>query len=185
MTWDPFLSLARSKLGLCSANHRTDYFSNLACDWLHIVWAHSEQETENGPCKECLRSDNIHLCLEAFCQMTAAKQSIFSALFSFWKVRFHNREKSHKTHCYGDIIFQNLYIKPQNCFINLNICPKCNFRWIFIITSWPDQITRIIVSNMILTTRMAAQCVYHSADLNCTMLQIQLASLLKVIKPAH
>ena len=44
-----FLSLAQSKLKLCSANHRAGYFSNLACDWLSIVWAYSEQETENGP----------------------------------------------------------------------------------------------------------------------------------------
>ena len=44
-----FLSLARGKLRLCSANHRAGYFSNLACDWLSIVWAYSEQETENGP----------------------------------------------------------------------------------------------------------------------------------------
>ena len=44
-----FLSLTQSKLRLCSANHRAGYFSNLACDWLSIVWAYSEQETENGP----------------------------------------------------------------------------------------------------------------------------------------
>ena len=44
-----FLSLARSKLRLCSANHGAGYFSNLTCDWLSIVWAYSEQETENGP----------------------------------------------------------------------------------------------------------------------------------------
>ena len=44
-----FLSLTPSKLRLCSANHRAGYFSNLACDWLSIVWAYSEQETENGP----------------------------------------------------------------------------------------------------------------------------------------
>ena len=44
-----FLSLARSKPMLCSTNHRAGYFSNLACDWLSIVWAYSEQETENGP----------------------------------------------------------------------------------------------------------------------------------------
>ena len=42
----PFLSLARSKSRLCSANHRAGYFSNLACDWLSIVWAYSEQERE-------------------------------------------------------------------------------------------------------------------------------------------
>ena len=44
-----FLSLARSKLRLCSANHWAGYFSNLACDWLSIVWAYSEQKTKNGP----------------------------------------------------------------------------------------------------------------------------------------
>ena len=46
-----FLSLARSKLRLCLANHRAGYFSNLACDWLSIVWAYSKQGTENGPCR--------------------------------------------------------------------------------------------------------------------------------------
>ena len=44
-----FLPLAPSKLKLCSANHRAGYFSNLAGDWLSIVWAYSEQETENRP----------------------------------------------------------------------------------------------------------------------------------------
>ena len=39
-SWACFLSLARSKLRLCSANHRAGYFSNLACDWLSIVWAY-------------------------------------------------------------------------------------------------------------------------------------------------
>ena len=47
--WARFLSIAWSKLRLCSANHRAGYFSNLACDWLSTVWAYSEQETENGP----------------------------------------------------------------------------------------------------------------------------------------
>ena len=44
------LSLAQGKLRLCSANHRSGYFNNLACDWLSIVWAYFEQETENRPC---------------------------------------------------------------------------------------------------------------------------------------
>ena len=44
-----FLSLTLSKLRLSLANHRAGYVSNLACDWLSIVWAYSEQETENGP----------------------------------------------------------------------------------------------------------------------------------------
>ena len=49
MPWAQFLSLARSKLRLCLANYRAGYFSNLACDWLSIVWAYSKQEKENGP----------------------------------------------------------------------------------------------------------------------------------------
>ena len=44
-----FLSLARSKLRLCSANHRSGYWSNLPCDWPSRAWVYSEQETENGP----------------------------------------------------------------------------------------------------------------------------------------
>ena len=44
-----FCLLLGSKLRLRSANHRAGYFSNLACDWLSIVWAYSKQETENGP----------------------------------------------------------------------------------------------------------------------------------------
>ena len=37
------------KLRLCSANHRSGYWSNLPCDWPSTAWAYSEQETENGP----------------------------------------------------------------------------------------------------------------------------------------
>ena len=48
--WVPrFLSLAQSKLRLCSANHRSGYWGNLPCDWLSTAWAYSEQEIENGP----------------------------------------------------------------------------------------------------------------------------------------
>ena len=47
--WARFMSLAHSKLRLCSVNHRAGYFSNLACDWLSIVRAYSKQETGNGP----------------------------------------------------------------------------------------------------------------------------------------
>ena len=49
LSWASFLPLARSKVRLCSTNHRAGYFSNLACDWQSIVWAYSKQETENGP----------------------------------------------------------------------------------------------------------------------------------------
>ena len=43
-----FLSLAGSKLRLCSANHRPVYWSNLPCDWPSTSWAYSEQKAENG-----------------------------------------------------------------------------------------------------------------------------------------
>ena len=49
VTWAHFLSLARSKLRPCSANHRPGYWCNLPCDWPSTAWAYSEQETENGP----------------------------------------------------------------------------------------------------------------------------------------
>ena len=45
----PILSLAWSELKLCSANHRSGYWSNLPCDWPSTAWAYSEQETENRP----------------------------------------------------------------------------------------------------------------------------------------
>ena len=47
--WARFLSLARSKLSLCSANHRPGYWSNLPCGWPSTAWVYSEQETEKGP----------------------------------------------------------------------------------------------------------------------------------------
>ena len=49
VTWARFLSLARSKLRLCSANHRPGYWSNLPCDWPSTAWTYSKQEAENRP----------------------------------------------------------------------------------------------------------------------------------------
>ena len=66
-TWARFLSLARSKLRLCSANHRAGYFSNLACDWLSIVWAYSEQETEIGPCNLVVEWTGARSCVREAC----------------------------------------------------------------------------------------------------------------------
>ena len=40
-SWVCFLSFARSKLRLCSANHRPGYWSNLPCDWPSTAWAYS------------------------------------------------------------------------------------------------------------------------------------------------
>ena len=42
-----FLSLARSKFILCSANHRPCYLSNLPCDRQSTALAYSEQETDD------------------------------------------------------------------------------------------------------------------------------------------
>ena len=42
-----FLSLAQSKLRLCSANHRPSYWTNLPWYWPSTAWAYPEQETEN------------------------------------------------------------------------------------------------------------------------------------------
>ena len=57
-----FLSLAWSKLRLCSANHRPGYWSNLAYDWPSTAWAYSKQETENGPRPQCITcSPSTHL----------------------------------------------------------------------------------------------------------------------------
>ena len=53
-----FCLLLPSKLRLCSASHRAGYFSKLACDWLSMVWAYSEQEPENRPC--CVLLSKIH-----------------------------------------------------------------------------------------------------------------------------
>ena len=50
-----------SELGVCSANHRTGPFSNQACDWLGIVWAYSDQVTENEP-RNSSHKTNIYLC---------------------------------------------------------------------------------------------------------------------------
>ena len=57
--WARFLCLARSNLRLCSDNHRAGYFSNMTCDWLSIVWANSEQETEKRALSLCERNPLI------------------------------------------------------------------------------------------------------------------------------
>ena len=63
MTWARFLTLARSKLRLCSANHRPGYWSNLPCDWPSTAWAYSDQEPETGPVFLCIcnRHDIDHV----------------------------------------------------------------------------------------------------------------------------
>ena len=88
INWACFLSLARSKLRLCSANHRTGYFSNLACDWLSIVWAYSQQETEIGPWSDislCL-SINFMECLIAV-QIMNFSSSIRLCIYNWWCIK--------------------------------------------------------------------------------------------------
>ena len=47
--WGCSLSLTRSKLRLCSANHRPGYWSNLPCDWPSTAWAYSHKRQKTGP----------------------------------------------------------------------------------------------------------------------------------------
>ena len=49
---------ARSKLRLCSTNHRPGYWSNLPCDWLSTAWVYFEQETENRPRSSAHKANN-------------------------------------------------------------------------------------------------------------------------------
>ena len=72
--WASFMSVAWSKLRLCSANHRPGYWSNLPCDWPSTAWAYSKQETQNGPWT------SIMTC----CWMSFIDHESFS---SFWPVR--------------------------------------------------------------------------------------------------
>ena len=76
-----FLSLAQSKLRLCSANHRAGYFSNLDCDWLSIVWAYFEQETENGPWSG-FPLDRVS-AQNAWCGFILTQFPLISLVFSF------------------------------------------------------------------------------------------------------
>ena len=86
--WACFLSLAQSKLRICLANQRAGYFSNLACDWLSIVWAYSEQETENGPWSRCPGPDLLIQGIRArqlLCQGIWARCMGYSTQTSKWQ----------------------------------------------------------------------------------------------------
>ena len=66
-----FLSLARSKLRLCSANHRPGYWSNLSCDWPSTAWDYSEQEPENEPWWPVLTQLIIHVSNQTYFPITS------------------------------------------------------------------------------------------------------------------
>ena len=55
-----FLSLAQSKLRLCSANHRPGYWSNLSCDWLSTAWAYSSARNRKRALICCVTSAKRH-----------------------------------------------------------------------------------------------------------------------------
>ena len=63
---------------LCSANHRAGYFSNLVCDWLSIVWAYSNQETENGPRAFSLMTFSFLCCQLDLLKLNSVKGSVES-----------------------------------------------------------------------------------------------------------
>ena len=67
LSWARFLSLARNKLRLCSANHRAAYFSNLACDWQSIVWPYPDDPANFPVLWQCYTEyficyENIDTC---------------------------------------------------------------------------------------------------------------------------
>ena len=90
-TWARFLSLARSKLRLCPANHRPGYWSNLPCDWLSTAWAYSQPEMENGPwiplspwwsCTKKVWIHGLHAGLASFFCTNTSFYILTSHLFS-------------------------------------------------------------------------------------------------------
>ena len=103
----PFLSLARSKLRLCSANHRTGYWSNLPCDWPSTAWAYSEQDTENRPwlyvhIRTCLGGKLTAICRSSpsVCQGLVAELAI--VVRRYWIFSYHQRiEVLRSTPCLG------------------------------------------------------------------------------------
>ena len=89
------LLLSSAQLRLCSPNHKAGYYSNLACDWLSIVWAYSVHETENGS-RFVASGDKGTLLIELFIFCIIVKQPahhkcyreaefIFRNLTGFWK----------------------------------------------------------------------------------------------------
>ena len=77
MPWARFLSVSPSKLRLCSANHRPDYWSNLPCDQPNTTWAYSKEETENKT--RCLAShQGVNLFL--FLSFQLMKDMLYSGV---------------------------------------------------------------------------------------------------------
>ena len=91
-----FLSVAPSKLRLCSANHRPGYWSNPPCDWSSTAWAYSEQEAENGP-----RSIKQHVAVTAWTHLPKNKGSLCVKLTGWRIVRLWCNQWVDSCHVYG------------------------------------------------------------------------------------
>ena len=116
-TWARFLSLAQSKLRLCSANHRPGYWSNLTCDWLSTAWAYSEQETENGPCFDCVRAGTQMLRLRYWMSYKCSLSPCCSHINEIkqWTLSKHegSRWKTLLWYTFQNNNFQNHYTDEQ------------------------------------------------------------------------
>ena len=111
-----FLSLAPGKLRLCSTNHMPGYFSNLACDWLSIVWAYFKEETENGPrsCIFSIQTAPRHLCQDPSCKGFFHYSYNFTNCIKAISTKFHTWHNScHVMPCakkYSDFVIKNKII---------------------------------------------------------------------------
>ena len=113
-SWACFRSLAWSKPRLCLANHRAGYFTNLVWDWLSIVWAYSEQETENGPrsmltfCQldpKKLTPAKLYSTYQIFQQKSF--QNIVHIMLAFFKIYITIPSQQYtNSHCKGEIVSQ-------------------------------------------------------------------------------
>ena len=90
-----FLSLAWSKLKLCSGNHRPDYWSDLPCDWLITAWAYPEQETENGPWTSAAALNNYKdVIMGAMASQITSLTIVYSNVHSGADKKYHQSSAS-------------------------------------------------------------------------------------------
>ena len=122
---------AQSKIRLCSANHRPGYWSNLASDWLSIVWAYSEQGTEKGPCWGLQAITNVLLkfnyrgpILLSFSTINQVQSNFFVTVLFPQNIHF-------RAHLWGWVVGGFLWIcslirLEVNCKYHLVLFPCCN-----------------------------------------------------------
>ena len=75
-----------------SAHHKAGYFSNMACDWLSIVWTYSEQGTEHGSWNDLLSDGNFNVpSLKLFIYVYESTNETRSSIFHLYMMwRFHD-----------------------------------------------------------------------------------------------